>query len=138
MSIKAVNSFILRAARKSDEMLEPYESKGSRTVLRRERASNRSDLADYGHIHHKFTSMMVTENCVRDKLTDHLSYFGKYYKNNQLIQKGIPVTLNNDEIQFKHEIMQNIYVSQNHAYQLFAHMIPYEQLISYDDWYFGI
>ena len=47
MSIKAVNSFILRAARKSDEMLEPYESKGSRTVLRRERASNRSDLADY-------------------------------------------------------------------------------------------
>ena len=39
--------FILRAARKSDEMLEPYEWKRSRTVLRRERASNRPDLADY-------------------------------------------------------------------------------------------
>lgn len=38
---------ILRAARKSDEMLEPYEWKRSRTVLRRERASNRPDLADY-------------------------------------------------------------------------------------------
>ena len=37
----------LRAARKSDEMLEPYEWKRSRTVLRRERASNRPDLADY-------------------------------------------------------------------------------------------
>ncbi|WP_341474101.1 hypothetical protein, partial [Eubacterium callanderi] len=37
---------ILRAARKSDEMLEPYEWKRSRTVLRRERASNRPDLAD--------------------------------------------------------------------------------------------
>ena len=38
---------ILRAARKSDKMLEPYEWKRSRTVLRRERASNRPDLADY-------------------------------------------------------------------------------------------
>ena len=28
-------------------MLEPYEWKRSRTVLRRERASNRPDLADY-------------------------------------------------------------------------------------------
>ena len=28
-------------------MLEPYERKRSRTVLRRERASNRPDLADY-------------------------------------------------------------------------------------------
>ena len=43
---------ILRAARKSDEMLEPYEWKRSRTVLRRERASNRPDLADHriGHL----------------------------------------------------------------------------------------
>ena len=41
---------ILRAARKSDEMLEPYEWKRSRTVLRRERASNRPDLADYDPI----------------------------------------------------------------------------------------
>ncbi|NBK94304.1 hypothetical protein D5278_20550 [bacterium 1XD21-13] len=41
------NESILRAARKSDEMLEPYEWKRSRTVLRRERASNRPDLADY-------------------------------------------------------------------------------------------
>ncbi|MCC3403967.1 conjugal transfer protein, partial [Eubacterium callanderi] len=40
------NESILRAARKSDEMLEPYEWKRSRTVLRRERASNRPDLAD--------------------------------------------------------------------------------------------
>lgn len=42
-----VKECILRAARKSDEMLEPYEWKRSRTVLRRERASNRPDLADY-------------------------------------------------------------------------------------------
>ncbi len=42
-----VNESILRAARKSDEMLEPYEWKRSCTVLRRERAGNRPDLADY-------------------------------------------------------------------------------------------
>ncbi len=41
------NESILRAARKSDEMLEPYEWKRSCTVLRRERAGNRPDLADY-------------------------------------------------------------------------------------------
>ena len=50
MSIKAVNSFILRAARKSDEMLEPYDGKLSRTVLRRESGSNLADLVDYGEL----------------------------------------------------------------------------------------
>ena len=50
MSIKAVNSFILRAARKSDEMLEPYDGKLSRTVLRRESGSNLADLVDYGAV----------------------------------------------------------------------------------------
>ena len=50
MSTNIANKFILSAARKSDEMLEPYERKRSRTVLRRERASNRPDLADYEEI----------------------------------------------------------------------------------------
>ena len=46
MSTNIANKFTLRAARKSDEVLEPYESKGSRTVPRRERKSNLSDLVD--------------------------------------------------------------------------------------------
>lgn len=50
---------ILRAARKSDEMLEPYEWKRSRTVLRRERASNRPDLADYAALVHKFEGQVI-------------------------------------------------------------------------------
>lgn len=50
MSIKAVNNYFLRVARKSDEMLEPYELKGSRTVLRRESGSNPADLVDYDEI----------------------------------------------------------------------------------------
>ena len=47
MSIATANLFILNAARKSDEMLEPYEWKRSCTVLREERGSNPSDLLDY-------------------------------------------------------------------------------------------
>ncbi len=50
MFTPTANESILRAARKSDEMLEPYEWKRSCTVLRRERAGNRPDLADYGSL----------------------------------------------------------------------------------------
>ena len=46
MFTTTANESILRAAGKSDEMLEPYEWKRSCTVLRRERAGNRPDLAD--------------------------------------------------------------------------------------------
>lgn len=46
MSTNTVTNSTLSAARKRDEMLEPYEWKRSRTVLRREGASNRPDLVD--------------------------------------------------------------------------------------------
>lgn len=44
------NVFILKAARKSDEMLEPYEWKRSRTVLREEGGGNTADLLDYSSL----------------------------------------------------------------------------------------
>lgn len=47
MSTNTVTNSTLSAARKRDEMLEPYEWKRSRTVLRREGASNRPDLVDW-------------------------------------------------------------------------------------------
>lgn len=40
------NKFSSKAALQRDEMLEPYERKRSRTVLRRESGSNPADLAD--------------------------------------------------------------------------------------------
>ena len=46
MYTPTANESILRAARKSDEMLEPYEWKRSRTVLRGESDSNVADLPD--------------------------------------------------------------------------------------------
>lgn len=46
MCIATVSDYLLRAARKSDEMLEPYEGKLSRTVLREEGGSNTTNLLD--------------------------------------------------------------------------------------------
>ncbi|MCB2902499.1 hypothetical protein JXW99_10075 [Streptococcus suis] len=46
MCIVIVNDYLLRAARKSEEMLEPYEGKLSRTVLREEGGSNTTNLLD--------------------------------------------------------------------------------------------
>ncbi len=43
MYIPTAKEFILRAARKSDEMPEPYEWKRSCMVLRREKIINRPD-----------------------------------------------------------------------------------------------
>ena len=48
--ISIANKFSWNAARKRDEMLEPYEWKRSRTVLRRESGSNPADLVDYREI----------------------------------------------------------------------------------------
>ena len=59
MFMLTANESILRAARKSDEMLEPYEWKRSCTVLRRERASNRPDLADYFPLVHRLGGQVI-------------------------------------------------------------------------------
>ena len=62
MSINIANKFTLRAARKSDEVLEPYESKGSRTIPRRERESNLSDLVNDKSME-KLSKRMLTDIC---------------------------------------------------------------------------
>lgn len=54
MCIATVSDYLLRAARKSDEMLEPYEGKLSRTVLREEGGSNTTNLLDYSIIGQAF------------------------------------------------------------------------------------
>ena len=81
------NESILRAARKSDEMLEPYEWKRSCTVLRRERASNRPDLADYreqirrleaeiGRLKKQNLELARQRDAAKDKLRERT---GQYY-----------------------------------------------------------
>ena len=59
MCIVIVNDYLLRAARKSDEMLEPYEGKLSRTVLREEGGSNTTNLLDYSDIGRAFDAQLI-------------------------------------------------------------------------------
>ena len=59
MCIVIVNDYLLRAARKSDEMLEPYEGKLSRTVLREEGGSNTTNLLDYVDIGRAFDAQVI-------------------------------------------------------------------------------
>lgn len=48
-----------KAARKSDEMLEPYEGKLSRTVLRGESGSNTADPLDYAALVQRFEGQVI-------------------------------------------------------------------------------
>ncbi|MDU3351542.1 MAG: conjugal transfer protein, partial [Clostridium sp.] len=59
-------------------MLEPYEWKRSRTVLRRERASNRPDLADYyplvKRLHGQVVKLSPTSKSYVNPLDINLNY----------------------------------------------------------------
>ena len=59
MYIAVARKYILNAARKSDKMLEPYDGKLSRTVLREERGSNAPDLLDYAPLIKKLGGQVI-------------------------------------------------------------------------------
>lgn len=65
-----VNEYILKAARKSYKMLEPYEGKLSRTVLRGEGGSNTADSLDYGNLVRQFKGEVIK---VSSKSKDYLN-----------------------------------------------------------------
>lgn len=92
---------------------------------------------EYGHIQHKFTSMIVTNECVKLGLTGKLEYFGKFYKTNYLLNHTIPGALDLQDAQAKENLMSEVYLSQGYAHRIFNHMVPYEKFIRYKDWYFG-
>lgn len=92
---------------------------------------------EYGHIQHKFTSMIVTNICSEKDLTDKLYYFGKYYSIKNLSTYAVQPTLTIDEINAKDYIMSLCYPSQFRAHQKFGHMMGYEKIIKYSDWNFG-
>lgn len=93
-------------------------------------------LGEYGHIQHLSTNMIVTNVCVEEKKTNQLYYFEKFRKLQYFQTNEMKVTLNEEQIEKKHELMMKYYPSQVKVYGLFKHMIPYETLISYNDWNF--
>lgn len=87
---------------------------------------------EYGHIHHIMTNEMVTESANKDKLM----YFGKYYKKNDLDNyKDSMSELTEEDYQQKYELLADYESQKTVVYDMFGHMIPYENWISYEDWY---
>lgn len=83
---------------------------------------------EYGHIHHKLTNKIVTDNTNKENLY----YFGRFYHND------IPKDLNrltNEEYEFKKNILVGIYKSQRHVFDAYEYMTYYEDVIKYDRWF---
>ena len=84
-------------------------------------------LGEYGHIHHRITSQIVSLQASNENLY----YFGKYYK-----RKKVPAHLN--EITNKDEKekrkLTNIYASQKKVMKHLNHMMKYENWIKAKDW----
>lgn len=92
---------------------------------------------EYGHIQHKFTSMLVTNECEKEGIASRLNYFEKYRSANYVLTHAMKPLLTEQEVQNKENLMAESYPSQLHAHQIFDHMMPFEKLIPYREWYFG-
>ena len=88
---------------------------------------------EYGHAHHKMTSAIVTSITKDINLTSNLKYFGHYYRKSNPI---LPMKhlYNNDLLKQKNQLISN-YISQEKTCNKLKHMFPYENWISYQDWY---
>ena len=81
---------------------------------------------EYGHIHHKMTSKIVTS------LTgDNLYYFGRYYKKDDIPSDLVKISDENMEIK-KNELIP-IYASQKSTMKVLGHMFDYENWVSKDE-----
>lgn len=92
-------------------------------------------FGEYGHIHHKMTSEIVTD--VTDDFAN-LYYFGTYYSKNKIgkVIDTMP-SLPEDVVEKKIEILK-LYKSQAFIMVTFDHMIEHENWVSYTDWEEGV
>lgn len=84
-------------------------------------------LGEYGHIHHRITSQIVSLQTSRENLY----YFGKYYK-----RKKVPPYLNSitkDDAKEKRKLT-NIYSSQKKVMKHLNHMMLHENWVKAKDW----
>ena len=76
---------------------------------------------EYGHIHHKMTSKIVSSIYHKDNLY----YFGKYYKKEDINKIDKENKLSNKELKDKKKML-DVYKSQGFIDKKFGHMYPYE------------
>lgn len=82
---------------------------------------------EYGHIHHKMTSLFVTLEYGK---RDNLYYFGKYYTKKDIRYVDFKSNISDDVFSRKISML-NFYKSQGFIDDKFGHMYPYER------WYLG-
>lgn len=88
-------------------------------------------FGEYGHIHHKMTSELVTNNYDNK---DKLVYFGVYYSKKKIgsVIEKMP-TISNKNLDKKIEILK-LYKTQSFIMTAFDHMFEHEDFITYNDW----
>lgn len=84
---------------------------------------------EYGHIHHKMTSTMVTDLSNKNKLY----YFGKYYSANDINYMNI-LTVEETLYDRKMNELIPVYQSQPIAMQTHHHMMNHENWLNYYEW----
>lgn len=89
---------------------------------------------EYGHIHHKMTSSIVTKKCKENGMEDTLWYFGKYYRKSEVEKVyGDVREYDSEKLKRKEELL-SLYISQEKTVNKLSHMNPYENWISYESW----
>lgn len=85
---------------------------------------------EYGHIHHKLTSNIVSSHSTKDNLF----YFGRYYSEEIENEESL-YRLTEEEFEFKTTNILPLYKTQYYAINVLSKMIHYESWISYSEWY---
>ncbi len=88
---------------------------------------------EYGHIHHKMTSSIVTE--IYEELypgQSNLYYFGAYYSKDKIGAVENSLTrISDDLLAQKKDILLGVYTSQDFLERKFSQMFPYENWTQY-------
>ena len=87
---------------------------------------------EYGHIHHKITSNIVTKVYNKEKIGK-LKYFGKYYSKKRINENKFAREIPEDIYDMKIEMIDS-YKSQAFIKNRFNQMYKYENLINAEDW----
>lgn len=89
---------------------------------------------EYGHIHHKMTSKLMTESYYKNCWGNNLYYFERYYS-----ARGMPAVeaslkkVPQSSVDKKVELLK-IYKSQSHVVGEHMHLAPYEEWIRASEW----
>lgn len=89
---------------------------------------------EYGHIHHKMTSKLMTESYYKNCWGNNLYYFERYYSARRMSAveaslKKVPQS----SVDKKVELLK-IYKSQSHVVGEHMHLAPYEEWIRASEW----